>query len=108
MNKLPLWMLTTNRRTHARALHAPCSLLNRDRRNIPVNKTYPLLMKASAQSTLVATLVGTAVGSAMWHYGLGSQVWPAHPDLCALFVTLFATVLSQRIWSPEHFRRRTS
>jgi len=65
-------------------------------------------MKASAQSTLVATLVGTAVGSLMWQYNLGSHVWPAHPNLCALFVTMFFTVLSQRIWSPEHFRRRTS
>ena len=65
-------------------------------------------MKASAQSLLVATLVGTLIGSLMWQYGLGEHVWPAHPNFCALVVTLFATVISQRVWSPDYFRRRSN
>ena len=63
-------------------------------------------MKASALSLLVATLVGTLVGSLMWQYELGSRAWPAHPNLFGLLATLFATVVSQRIWSPEYFRRK--
>jgi len=63
-------------------------------------------MKAFVLSTLVATLVGTAVGTLMWQYNLGSHVWHAHANLCALFATLLATFVSQWFWSPAYFKRR--
>jgi ABC-type microcin C transport system permease subunit YejE len=65
-------------------------------------------MKAFVQSTLVAALVGTLVGMLIGRYDIGSQVWPAHPFLFLLFATLFATVVSQRVWSPDYFRRRSN
>lgn len=65
-------------------------------------------MKAVGLSTLVATLVATLVGTLIARYDIGSQVWPAHPFLFLLFATSFATVVSQRVWSPDYFRRRSN
>jgi hypothetical protein len=63
-------------------------------------------MRAWVLSTFLATLVGTAAGMAAWQYDIGGHVWPAHPNLFALFLTLFATVVSQRVWSPDYFKKR--
>jgi hypothetical protein len=61
-------------------------------------------MRASLESILVATLAGTGIGCLVWQFRLGTYVWPAHPNVFGLVVTLVATVLAQRIWSPAYFR----
>jgi len=51
--------------------------------------------------TLVATVIGTAVGFGAWALGLTSKVWPEHPQLAGLFLTIIATIAVQLIWPAD-------
>jgi hypothetical protein len=48
--------------------------------------------------TLIASLIGTAVGFWAWKLDLTKMVWPGHPQLAGLFLTLIATVAVQLTW----------
>jgi hypothetical protein len=49
----------------------------------------------SARNTLIASLVGTLVGCVLERLGVAERVWPAHPIMFVLLVTMWATVASQ-------------
>jgi hypothetical protein len=51
--------------------------------------------------TLAATLIGTAAGLVTWLSGLGSLIWPAHPQLTDFLVTVAVGIVVNQIW-PSH------
>lgn len=51
--------------------------------------------KISLKSTLIATLIATAVGIWTLQLGVGSALWPAHPQLMAFILTLIACVMAK-------------
>ena len=42
--------------------------------------------------TLKVTLIGTVFGTGLWFSGLAHMIWPPHPMLAVLFLTIAATV----------------
>jgi hypothetical protein len=55
-------------------------------------------MKASMNSTLAATLIATAAGVGAWLFGLAKAIWPAHPQIAALVITIVVSVVVKQIW----------
>jgi len=51
--------------------------------------------------TLMASLIGTAVGFWAWKLVLTRMVWPSHPQLAGVFLTLIATVAVQLTWPTD-------
>lgn len=51
--------------------------------------------RISLKSNLIATLIGTAVGIWSLQLGVGSALWPAHPQLMAFILTLIACVVAK-------------
>lgn len=60
----------------------------------------------SAESGWLATAVGTAVGILGWVVGLGTVLWPEHPQWALFFVVLGVTIVSTMIF--EHKDRRST
>ena len=58
-------------------------------------------MNTSAKSTLMASLVGSAAGTGAWLLGMGELVWPAHPQVAVLLLTIVCTVVVMQVW-PNH------
>jgi hypothetical protein len=54
-------------------------------------------MKASTETTLRATGVAIAVGTGAYLFGFAQKIWPAHPLLAVLLVTVAATVIA-KLW----------
>jgi hypothetical protein len=48
--------------------------------------------------TLVATLIGTVVGFWAWEFDWTRMLWPSHPQLAGVFLTIITTVVVQLIW----------
>ena len=55
-------------------------------------------MKASTNSPLAATLIATAAGLGAWFFGLAKAIWPAHPQIAALVITIVVSVVVKQIW----------
>ncbi len=51
--------------------------------------------------TLIASLIGTAIGYWAWKLDLTKMVWPEHPQLAGLFLTLITTVVVQMVWPKD-------
>jgi len=54
-------------------------------------------MKASTENTLRATGVAIAVGTGAWLFGFAQRIWPAHPVLALLLLTIAVTVIV-KVW----------
>ena len=52
-------------------------------------------IKLSLKTNLIATLIGTAVGIWTLQLGIGSMLWPGHPQLMAFILTLIACVVAK-------------
>jgi membrane protein YdbS with pleckstrin-like domain len=61
---------------------------------------------SSVRSTLAATLIATAVGVGVWFFGIARVIWPAHPQVAALLITVVASIVVKRLWSDDSDRRR--
>jgi hypothetical protein len=55
-------------------------------------------MKASTNSTLAATLIATGAGTGVWISGLSATIWPAHPQLAVLAVTIVTGMVVKQVW----------
>jgi len=51
--------------------------------------------------TLMATLIGTAAGFLAWGLDLTKMVWPAHPQLAGVFLTIVTTIVVQLMWPTD-------
>jgi hypothetical protein len=49
--------------------------------------------------TLKASLFASAIGTGAWMFGLTRAIWPAHPQLAVLFLTVGATAVLVYIWA---------
>jgi len=55
-------------------------------------------MNASMNSTLAATLIATGVGVGIWITGLAKAMWPAHPQILALLITIVVGIVVTQTW----------
>ncbi|MGA2149526.1 MAG: hypothetical protein ABSH49_31720 [Bryobacteraceae bacterium] len=62
-------------------------------------------MKASTNSTLAATLIATAAGVGAWFFGLAKAIWPTHPQIAALVITIVVSVVVKQIWPVDVGRK---
>jgi hypothetical protein len=44
------------------------------------------------------SLIGTAAGLAAWFFGVGHILWPAHPQMAGILLTLGTTIVAQICW----------
>jgi len=55
-------------------------------------------MKASTKSTLAATLIATAAGIGAWLFGVAKAIWPTHPQIAAVVITIVVSVVVKTVW----------
>ncbi len=55
-------------------------------------------MNAQMNTTLAATLIATAAGIVAWLSGLTRAMWPPHPQICALLITVFVGIVVTQLW----------
>jgi len=48
--------------------------------------------------SLMATLIGIAVGLGTWLSGFGRLLWPAHPQIASVLMTLATTIAAHLVW----------
>lgn len=51
---------------------------------------------------LKATLIASVIGTGAWLLGLARMVWPSHPMLVVLFLTIATYVVLRRAWTQPH------
>ncbi|MGD0213341.1 MAG: hypothetical protein ABSB87_08910 [Terriglobales bacterium] len=51
--------------------------------------------------TLIASLIGTAAGFWAWKLNVTRMVWPEHPQLAGVFLTVIATIAVQLAWPAD-------
>jgi len=56
--------------------------------------------RSCCMKTLKVSLIGSAVGTGAWMLGLSRMMWPAHPMLAVLLLTLGTTFALMYFW-PE-------
>lgn len=55
-------------------------------------------MNSQLSTTLAATLIATAAGTASWYFGIARAMWPAHPQLGILLITVFTGIVTSILW----------
>jgi len=50
-------------------------------------------------TTLKASLLASAIGTGAWILGLTQEIWPAHPQWAAFFLTLATTISLRYLWA---------
>jgi hypothetical protein len=55
-------------------------------------------MRISISRTLAATLIATAAGLAVWLFGFAERIWPTHPQICAILITIAVSIVVMRFW----------
>jgi hypothetical protein len=63
-------------------------------------------MKASTNSTLAATLIATAAGVGAWFFGFAKVIWPDHPQVAALVISIVVSIVVKQIWPINVGRKR--
>jgi hypothetical protein len=66
---------------------------------------HPTGMNPKSSTTLAATLIGTAAGTISWLTGIARAMWPDHPQLGVLLITVFTGLVVFNLW-PAIFRKR--
>ncbi len=64
-------------------------------------------MTAQMNTTLAATLIAIAAGIVAWSSGLSRAMWPAHPQLGALLITVFSAIVIAQLWPTITGRKST-
>jgi len=54
---------------------------------------------ATLKVSLIASCIGTVVGLGSWVFGLGQIIWPDHPQLASLLLTIGTTIVIQIAWT---------
>lgn len=62
-------------------------------------------MTPQAKSAMAAVLFGVVAGTSSWLTGLARAMWPEHPILGALLITVFTGIVVHTLW-PAIFRKR--
>ena len=63
-------------------------------------------MNDTMKCTLAATLIATAVGTAAWLSGIARAMWPDHPNLGVLLITVFTGIVVSSLY-PTVTRKRS-
>jgi len=71
-----------------------------------LNERQPTRMSPAMSTTLAATLVGTVAGTIAWLSGIARAMWPTHPQLGVLLITVFTGLVVANLW-PAITRKRS-
>jgi hypothetical protein len=63
-------------------------------------------MKSSTNATVAATLIATAVGLGLWFFGVAKVIWPTHPQVADLLITIVASIVAKQIWPVDHGQKK--
>jgi hypothetical protein len=55
-------------------------------------------MNERIRIALLATLIASVIGTAAWFSGLANTVWPAHPIMAVLLLTVLTEVVVKQAW----------
>jgi hypothetical protein len=55
-------------------------------------------MAAPMNKTLAATLIATGAGTGLWFLGIDKIVWPAHPGIAVLLITVVVGIVVSLVW----------
>lgn len=58
-------------------------------------------MQLTKNSTLMSTVIATVAGTAAWSFGLCAKLWPSHPFVADLLLSLITVVVVKQIWERE-------
>lgn len=61
-------------------------------------------MELTKNSTLMSTVIATVVATGAWWFGLCDKVWPSHPFLADLLLSLVTVIVVKQIWQREFSR----
>ena len=62
-------------------------------------------MKAPMSKSLAATLIATAAGTGAWLTGSAKVIWPAHPMIAVLIITVVVGIVVPLIWPADPYRK---
>jgi hypothetical protein len=51
--------------------------------------------------SLIASSIGTAAGFWAWYFNLTRMLWPEHPQLAGIFLTIVVTIGIQVCWPSD-------
>ena len=49
-------------------------------------------------TTFKVSLVASVIGTLAWYLGIGEAVWPAHPHVAALLITILSYYIVSYYW----------
>jgi hypothetical protein len=58
-------------------------------------------MRILTNSAVMATVIATVIGTAAWWLGLDNKIWPTHPFLADLLLSLITVIGIKEIWKRE-------
>ena len=61
-------------------------------------------MQLTKNSTLMSTVIATVAGTAAWSFGLCAKIWPSHPFLADLLLSLIICIGVKQFWEREFTR----
>ena len=79
----------------------PIGTANKERKEYNARNYLLEGTNVKASATLMATLVGTITGTGGWIIGLGKILWPEHPMLALMLVTIVSGIVTQIIVARE-------
>jgi hypothetical protein len=65
-------------------------------------------MHTSGKVTLMASLIGSAFGTGIWLFGVAALIWPAHPQLAVLLLTIVCTVVVMQMWPDDSSPKKSA
>jgi hypothetical protein len=63
-------------------------------------------MSHSTNSTIAATLIATAVGVGAWFFGMAKAIWPAHPQITAILMTVVTSIVIKQLWPLDEGKKQ--
>ncbi|MGH9516137.1 MAG: hypothetical protein ACRD3P_10730 [Terriglobales bacterium] len=61
-------------------------------------------MQLAKNSTLMSTVIATVAATCAWSFGLCDKMWPTHPFMADLLLSLVIVIVVKEIWKREFSR----
>ncbi len=64
-------------------------------------------MKSSLNASVAATLIATAVGLGAWFFGIDKNIWPSHPQVADLVLSMVVCILVKEMWPVQRGQKKS-